>query len=162
MKKLNKHGELGVGSFLFIAISIIVCLVIFQTVSQNVGKITAQNNLTNGLYTMPSNGSCIDLVGQSLLNTAIITNRTSGGTVAATNYTIASGVSTTDNLLRLQLCSKLASVNPFAGQTINVTYQYGAEGYIDNSGARAITGIIVILAALAIAMIAFLGVRNLN
>jgi len=147
----NKRGQTGIGLLVIGAVAIIVALILFQSVAANVNATTRTATLSNGLYTAPAAGSCIDLVGQELLSTPTVTNRSDGATIPAANYTIAEGVSSVDNLKRIRFCTVGALVAPYS-TSINVSYSYGPEGYTDDAGARAIIGIIVLLAAIGIAV----------
>jgi len=148
----SKKAELGVGTMIIMFIGIIVALVLLTASAGEVGKSTSTDVLSNGLYTAPASGSCIDLKGQELLSAATVTNRTSG-TAKTVNFTIAEGISTVDGLKRIRFCTTGASAgggDAWSGLAFNVSYTYGPEGYADDSGARSILGIVILLAAIAV------------
>jgi hypothetical protein len=155
----QKQGEIGLGVILTVAVAVIVALVLFQQIAGNTDVPTKTASLSQGLYTAPSAGSCIDLVGQELLSTPTVTNRSDGATIPAVNYTISEGVSSVDGLKRIRFCTVGTLQDPYS-TSINVSYTYGREGYIEDNGARSIAGIIILLTAIGIAMIAFLGIRK--
>jgi len=153
---MNNKAQASVGLLIAVGIGVIVALVMFQAAAQEVGKSTTTETITNALYTGPASGSCIDLKGQEILSTPVVTNRTDGVTIPATNYTISERVSSVDNLKRIGYCTK----GTFGVGVINVTYTYGPEGYAEDSATRSIVGIIVLLGAIAIAISVMPAVRS--
>ena len=155
----NKKGQ-SVGLVLVIAIGVIVALVLFQAAAGQAGKSTSTSTLSEGQYTLPANGACKDLVGQELLDTATVTNKSSGTTFG--NVTVKERVSSVDGLKRIGICTDGTAWDSDTsnGRTVNITYTYGPEGYVGDSGARAIVGIIILLGAIAIAVFALRGVQT--
>lgn len=147
----NKSGEITVGAILIGFIGILVGLIILQGTFPYIGQTTNTYSVANKTITNPAVGSSIDLVGQELLSTPVVTNRTSGTVVTATNYTIGERVSPVDGLKRVYFQNLGGSFN---GVALNVSYDYGQEGYIDDAGGRATTGLIPIMGALALLMAA--------
>jgi hypothetical protein len=159
----QKKGEIGLGVILAVAIAVIMALVLFQNIASNVeqgtqavkGTTTSTNYLITGVL-----NTNVELVGQELVSVTIVTNRTGGNTIPAVNYTVAECVRTSDGMKGI--CYKaLANAGPDrADGPLNITYVYYPAGYIDDSGARSLAGIIILLTAIGIAMIAFLGIRK--
>ena len=153
--KENKRGQFSLGIIITVAIAIIVGLILFQSIAGNVENGTQSNGATtatNALYTGVLN-SPVELTGQELVSVTGVTNRTGGNTVVPANYTIAECVRTTDNLKGI--CYKslgvgLGGATVSGNSTVLVTYTYYPSGYIDDSGGRSITAIIILLAAIAI------------
>lgn len=153
---MNRKGQIGIGAILIMAIAVIVSMVLFQQSAANVAQETSTFTLVNGSFTAPAAGQSIDLTGQELFDTPVIVNATNTTQIiaAANNFTIAEGVSTSSGVKKIILTTIAGS--PYAGKPIKVSYSYGAEGYADDSGSRAVTGLILILAAVAIvAVIAY-------
>jgi hypothetical protein len=159
---MNKQAQLGVGTIIVVAIAIMVGLVFFASIADNVdqatrtnsGVVTASNTLIVGVL-----NTNVELTGQELVSVTGVTNRTGGETVSATNYTISECVRASDNLKGI--CYKATGVGiPPATGPINVSYTYYPNGYIDDAGARSVTDIIILLTALGIAFVAYLGVRT--
>ena len=151
---ISKKAQLGVGMFIMLAIGAIVALVLLQGSLGSIGTATTAQSITNKSgYTLPASGSCKDLVGQELLSTAYVINRSSATTITS-NITISEGVSSIDGLKRIRVCSTGATFgdDPLSGLNVNITYTFGPEGYADDAGARAIISIIILLAAIAIAI----------
>lgn len=148
---MNKNGQVGLNFVLIALIGILVGIVLLPTIAEFVSKSTGTVSLVNGTYTAPAEGSSIDLPGQELLSTPIV-NNVSGPSVPTTNYTIAEGISNTTSLKRILLTMPVGS--GYDAQEINISYDFGPEGYIDNAGGRSLASLVIIFVALAIAVIA--------
>jgi len=134
-------------------LAIIVALSLIPAIADYVGQSTNTVNSINTTYTSPANGATIDLVGQELITTPIVINRTDGVVINAGNYTIAEGISTTTGLKRIRYTTVGTE---FDNVGVNVSYEYGAEGYIDSAGGRSLASLIVIFAALVAATAALI------
>ena len=145
---------MGLAALIILFISVLVGLSLFPTIAQYVGAVTDSltfnSTLGNGQYTTPADGDTIDLTGQDLLNTPVVMND-SGEPIAAGNYTIDEGISTTSGQKSIQYTAIGSEQD---GVTINISYEYGPDGYITNAGARSITTLIVLFFALGIAIVA--------
>ena len=151
----SKKAELGVGVIVVAAIAIIVGLILFQAAASNVEQatqtVTGVSTLSQGQYTGVLN-TPVELVGQELISVIAVTNRSSGAAIAAANYTIYECVRNSDNLKGI--CYKaLGAGLPSASAPVNISYTYYPNGYIDDAGSRSIAGIIILLAAIAIALV---------
>ena len=147
----SKKAEIGIGVIIMVAVAIIASLVLFQQSAQNLG-VTQDIVTTNTTYTAPAEGVAIDLIGQELLSTPVVYNASSGATIGAGNYTIAEGLNSAGTKIVRYTSSATSSYANYS--SIRVYYTYGANGYIEDSGARSIAGLIVVLAALAIMAVA--------
>ena len=148
---MNKNGQITIGILIMTMVAIIVGATLLIGVAENVGTATSTGTLVNGSYTAPADDVTIDLAGQDIIGTPVVINGTDGVTIAAGNYTIDEGVSVTTGVKTIRYT---AIGSQFDGETIFLNYVYGNDGYIADSGARAVTGIIVIFMALAIAVVA--------
>lgn len=147
---MNKKAQ-TMATILIGFIAVIVALALFLSSAQLVGDTSSTGSLDEAQYTMPADSVTIDLVGQELLSTPTLTNMSNGSqTVDTTNYTLEERVSTVDGLKRITLT---AAAGPYVSQAINVSYDYGSEGYIEDSGARSIAALITLFAALAVGII---------
>jgi len=149
-KKKNKKGQvdLGLGTLLIMFIVIVVGLALVQPIFSNQAQMTTTYTYTSNALARPSAGTTY-LSGQDLLSTPVVVNQT--GTVdcygATKNLTILEGINPTTGLKGIKLtvsglhenCTKL-----------NVSYSYGAEGYVADSGARSIVGNIGLFAVLGL------------
>lgn len=159
--KMNNKGETSnvVGIFVAGFMVIVVAIALFQASAYQVGTATGTGTVVNTTLTLGAGNTSQDLVGQNLISGLTIVNWS--GQVVLTNganVTIAEGVSPRTGTLRI-----IATVNQgtYANQKINVSYVYGPEGYINDSGGRAIASLILIFFALAIAVVALVpALRN--
>jgi len=149
---MNRKGQVGVGVIIVVFMALIVGLILMQAIAVNVEKgtqtETGVTTLSNGQYTAPAVDSSIDLVGQEYVSFVNVTNRTDGVDIPTTNYTIAECVRAGDGLKGI--C--YTSIGDYGG-LINVSYTYYPDGYMDDSGARAIFPLVLIFGALAIIVI---------
>ena len=143
----NKGQTMGI--ILMAFLGVIVGLVLFQASAGQVGRTHIQVVLVNGTYTSGANGASVDLIGQELLSTPYVINQSAPVNVGG-NFTIYEGVSPTTGVKTI----RMKTINEtWASKGINVSYTYGADGYIEDSGTTAIAGLVVIFAALAVAMV---------
>lgn len=149
---MNKKGQTA-GIIIGIAITLIVAIILFQSIAQYVGQTSEVSDVNVTAYTPPASGLTVTLTGQELIGGYVAVNQ-SGTYDCSLNYTVAEGVSTTTGTKRVLMTAATSDLT-FC-PTINYSYTYGAEGYIDSSGGRAIAAIIVIFTALAIAVVALL------
>ena len=137
------------GTILLMFIGALVGLILFQAVATQTGASLNTAFSNNTTFTGPADGVTIDLVGQELLSTPVVSND-SEIVLASTNYTIDEGVSETTGVKSIQYEAIGSHID---GVQINVTYTYGPDGYIDDSGARAVVPLILIFFALAIIIV---------
>jgi hypothetical protein len=156
-KMKNKKGEIGIGTFIMAFVGIIVGVTLFLTIAQTVGESTTSLAYTsaarNYTFTIPANGSSVDLSGQDLLSVPVIYSPT--GNVSLTNswYTVGERVSPTTGVKTIYFRSNTVP-NVFIAAGANATYVYGPAGYINDSAGRSVAGLITIMFALVIAVIA--------
>ena len=168
--KRNKKGvsEFGMISIIVIvAITLIVGVLLFQVVAQEVGKstntitlgLTGDNNTILSANVPDAIDTKIDLIGQDLIGSATVVNATGGQTATSGNYTVGEHVSATTGVQSIYFeldDPQFTGANLTASGSVglNITYEYGADGYIANSGARAMAALIAIFFALAIVVVA--------
>jgi len=150
---MDRKGQLGLG-ILVSFIAIIVGLVLYGAIANYVSAVQTTGNNINITVTPAAAGSYLDLAGQDYLATISITNATSGGAILTTNLSIDDGVSATDSMKTVRLYTTDGAW-AYASST-NVSYSYGADGYISSSGGRAMANLIPVFAALAIMAVALL------
>ena len=161
---MNKNGETGnlVGLLVLTAITVIVGVILLQASAQNVGTATNSQTLVN--QSLPS--ATVNLTGQYITNCkeisgTVMFNATGNVEIPATNWSIANRV-----------------IDPSSGQlAVNVTpnASFGAgtgfnKGiwkisgtclpltYEDDSGGRSMLGMVVIMFAIGIAVVALVPV----
>ena len=154
--RMNKKGEVSVGLIILTFLAVIVGLVLLTSWSPFIGITSDTVSLVNSSVTVPAVGACVDLTGQELLSTPQVNNASSGKVISNSgniNFTISERVSSVDGLKRIAYCHPVTAVIN-TSQVVNVSYYYGAEGYVEDGGSRSIIGLIGIFAALAIAIAA--------
>lgn len=150
-KRMNNKGQIGIGTLLVVFISVIVAVTLFITISQNIGSVTDTYTATAAQYTPAADGVSIDLTGQELISVSSLVNE-SGTHDCEDNFTVAEGVSPRTGTKRILMTTPSGNDESYCTY-VNISYEYGPEGYIDDSGGRAIALIIPLLAALGIAVI---------
>jgi len=156
---MQKQGQsaVGVGVFIVLFITIIVGVILLIAVAQSIGETqdtrSYNSSTVDPQYTAPADTVTIDLEGQELLSTPTVINGTAGSVqvVNTANYTIDEGISATTGVKTIQYT---AAGSTYDGALLNISYDYGTEGYIESSSTRSIVGLITIFFALAIAIIA--------
>ena len=148
---MNKKAQIdNLGMIMSIFIVVLVGVVLFQSIAQEAGKGSATSVYTNSSVTAGAANIAVDMTGQELLNTPVVTN-SSSTLLNSSDYTIDEGVSATTGVKTVQITPHYAQA---ASQALNITYTAGNDGYIDSSGGRAMASLIAIFFALAIAVIA--------
>ena len=146
---MNSRGQnFKIGLILTLFIGAIVGIVLLQSTAQQTDSSLSIRQY-NATVAAPALNAKKDLVGQEILSTPLVYNTSSGTALAATNYTVAEEVSTTDGLKRIVLTTKSAE---WAGRNLNISYDYGAEGYIEDAGSRTVFNLVILFGALAIAV----------
>jgi hypothetical protein len=152
---MNKKGNVGMGSILMIAVAVIFALVLLTSIASNVelttransGSVVAVNTTVVGVLNTP-----VELTGQTLVSVQGVVNTSTGGTVAAANYTVGTCVRASNNLKGI-CYTAIGEGEPSAADTNKISYTYYPDGYVEDSAARSIIGIIVLLVALAIGLL---------
>lgn len=152
----SKKAQMNVGMIILLFITLIVGLILFQDIAQFVGQTRDTAVIVNDTFTAPANGGRVDLTGQEFFGSATVYNATGQSSAStyilgAGNYTIDERVSPTTGVktVYFQLDDAL-----FENQELNISYDYGPDGYMDNSGGRSMAGLIIIFTALVIAVVA--------
>lgn len=146
---MNNKGQMNLALVLSIFIGIIVGLVLLVGTYPYIGDATNSQTITNGQITTPAAAATIDITGQDLLSTPVVTTP-AGVVISDGNYTIAEAVSETSGVKRIQYTT---IGTEYDATLVNVTYTYGPEGYIESAGGRSVAGLIAIFGALAIAIL---------
>jgi len=163
---MNKQGQVNInlGLLISVAVAVIVGAVLLIGVSSYVEQTRAtyvHNDSLGTCTTTPSAGESIDLVGQDVMADSVIVINCSGDNIAVptTNYTISEVVSTTTGVKTISYTS--IGTGTYNDSLVNISYTYGAEGYIDDSGGRAVAQLIIVFMALLIGTVALVPVlRN--
>lgn len=151
---MNKKGlENGmIGTLVILAVAIIVCLTLLTGgISSSAASLSTLTSLSNVTYTAPASaGLSINIPYQALKGTITVTNATSGTVIPATNYTITNYVVSNGQLVTT-LTANAGNSLGWQGKSINISStSVEPFGYDTNSGSRAISGLIIIFAIIAL------------
>ncbi len=153
---MNKKGQLGLSAILLVFITIIVGVILFQTIAQNVGSMTNTIEVANESLTTVVNGTPQYLTNYRALSSVVIYNETGDVIVGSGNYTIANNV-VYNGALAVEITPDATAIWKSAWQ-ISGTAQ--PLTYVPDSGGRAMVSLIVIFFALAIAAASLYPVMN--
>jgi hypothetical protein len=156
MKEANYAGII-----IITAIAIMIGVGLLPTLGTYTGKMINTPNQTNLSVTTGANGAYVDLPGQELIGSYSINNHTlstTSGAITSAGLSISEGVSSVTGYKRVRILTSNAT---WASKTVNVTYTYGEEGYVDDVAGRAIVPLIIVFFALLIMVVAIIPVfRN--
>jgi hypothetical protein len=142
----NKKGE-AVGGIILFAVMIIVAIAFLPAIFSSQGALTS-NYTQTAQYTPAAASSSTYVLGQELLNTPTVVND-SGAFNCANNVTFSEVVRTDTGVKGIAMTSK-STISAVYCSKLNVSYAYGGDGYIDDSGGRSIAGLIGLFAVLAL------------
>lgn len=136
------------GKMIFIIfLGLIIATAIIAPIANQVVANTQTISIPNTTITSPAaaNGT-LDLQGRELLTTLTIANETAD--LTGLGLSLRTATSATTGLRTVQLIANDSAFN-FGEGNINVSYTANPDGYVSDSGARAITVLIVLFSALA-------------
>jgi len=150
----SKKAEMGdIGLILVMFIAVLVGLILFAAIAQNVGLTRDLGRIDNETVTTAANGSTITLNGK-LVSGLFIYNATGDPAATGGNGTgnLVSNFTLTNNVLSNgELIVTLRSDHEqLSSASMNVSYDYQPLTFIAESGTRSIAGIIIIFTALAV------------
>ena len=144
-----KKAQMDISMILYTFIAVLVGLILFEVVAQQVGQTTDTATIANHSQTAGSAGESIYLVNWRALSDVVIWNETYN-VIGSGNYTIENNV----------IYNGALSVNvtvddaEFEGLGWKISGTAQPLTYIANSGGRSLVGIITIFFALAIVVAA--------
>ncbi len=138
----------GDGKAIFqVFIGAIIAIAILTTVGNAIFTQTNELTITNVTVTAPAVNATLDLTGRTLVSQTAVVNA-SNGTQTNVGMFLQTGTGT-DGLNSVQLTLNDTAA-AFAGVSLNVSYVFQPEGYLSNTGARAITVLILLFGSLGI------------
>jgi hypothetical protein len=147
---MDKKGEVSLALMFTVFIGVLVGLLLFLPVAQNIGTTTQTVNAVNSTVAAPAAGVTIAITGQELIDTPEVYNASGGELINSANYTIDEGVIAGIKTVRYTT----AASSEYASQNVNVTYEYGPDGYAEDAGTRSIINLIAVFMALMILAVA--------
>jgi len=152
MKRINKKGQMNMGMILMSFIAIIVGVILFQTIAQEVGSSTNTVSVANQTETLAANGEDIYIEEYRALSDVVILNATDNATISSGNYTVTNNaINPTTGALSVKVTTDDAE---FESSSVRVSGTAQPLTYIDSSGGRSMALLIPIMFALAIAVVA--------
>ena len=146
----NKKGQLEMGSIIMVAITLIVGMILLVASAQNIHPTINTVEVVNQTFTLGAINTKLALTGQAVVGTPVVSNSTE--IITSGNYTI-----TSNDILNGVLTVTINATDAYiAGEKMNLTYTAQPDGYSTSSGARAVTGIIIVLFAVSIAVVALM------
>ena len=157
---MDKKAQMGIGDILMIAVIVIVGVVLFQVIAQEVGDSTNTVAVANTSLTTVVDDTAQYLTDYRALSGTVILNETNstGGTeaipiIGSGNYTVTNNViDPTTGALSVQVLPGTVTAGYKSAWQVSGTAE--PVTYIGDGGARAVAGLIVIFFALAIAVVA--------
>ena len=147
----RKKAEGSVVLIVLAAVTVIMGLVIFQQIANDVAGTTTVRTVRNVSVTAPTAPAFVDIAGaQDLITSIAIVNNSDGAGIPASNITLVERVGT-DGLLTVSL----QFIDPkWNAKVINYSMEYGPDGYVESSGGRSLVSLILVFAGLGIAIVA--------
>lgn len=150
MGSFNGDGRAIFMVFIGAIITITLMIVIGNAIVPQTTIITKTNVTVTGANV----NATLDLTGRQIVTTVAIVNATNGTkTLVGLGGSLQTGIGS-NGLLSVQLLLN-DTASAYAGQSINVSYTANPDGYISDSGGRAIARLILIFGALAIMVFVF-------
>ncbi len=153
---MNKKGEsdIGFGALIVVFMAIIVGVVFFQVIAQEVGRSTNTVTLENVSLGSAAVDDTAQYLNYRALSGVVIFNATGDVPVPTSNYTVTNNViNPTTGALSVSITPNTPSAGYELGVwTVDATAQ--PTTYVAESGGRAVVGLITIFFALAIAIVA--------
>lgn len=147
----NKKGEINVGTLMVVFISVIVGVILFTAVAQQVGTTTNTVTLANYTATAAANGESFYITDYKGITVSSITNGTTGTALEeTTDYTV------TNNVVYNGALATQVTVNAdtYESETWAINGVAQPLTYISDSGSRSVASLIAIFFALMIALVA--------
>ncbi len=144
MASLKSDGKMVFMIFVGAIITVVFLGVIANSIFAQTNTIT----VTNETQTAAAVNSSITLTGRANISAITIINATNNTLDWTANFTVSS--TDDDGDLGIFLFTRDVTGAGFAGESINVSYSYEPFGYLQDSGSRSVTNLIVIFGALAI------------
>jgi len=153
-RSMNRTGAITLGLIIMSFVGVVAAVAMFAPgITSPIATITTTNALVNQTFTWPAVGANLTLPGQATRN-HIVVNATSASQaeIPTSNYTVRNYILGTDGTLSSTIQNLPG--NGFAGRNVNISYTSEPYGYSTDGGVRAVTSLVILFGALAIALIA--------
>ncbi len=143
VKVLQGDGK----AVLMVFIGAIITVVLLASISDTISVQTTQFTATNLTVTAPAVDASVALDGRELIGAAVVQNGTTNLSLESAGVFVNESVIDGIKSVRLNVNS---TGSAFAGTDVNVTYTFGADGFLERAVDRNITLLIPLFAALAV------------
>jgi hypothetical protein len=145
-----ENKAVGIGTIVMLAMVLIVGVILMQGSAQNVGSMTNTVSVDTNI-TAPANGTAYYFTDYRALTGVTVTNASNKAAISSGNYTITNNV-----VYNGQLATKLVPDASAGYQAVswNVVATGQPLTYSDDSGSRSVAGLIILLMALALIVVA--------
>ena len=148
---MENKGQMGLGMMITVFIVAITGLVLFVTIAQTAGPLGDLVTVTNKTEAAGANGATFYIEEYKKIDDVVIHNASGGEVIAAGNYTVANNqLLPTTGALTVSVTVDDAE---YASMNWNVSGTAQKLDYIDSSGARSLTDMILVFFALAVAVV---------
>lgn len=146
-------NAMGIGGIIMLAIVMIVGAILFTATAQQAGDVVNTITVTNSSLGIVTNGTDVYLTDYRALSDVVIVGNATGAssaTLLSGNYTVAN-----NQVYNGGLAVKITpSADPaYSGTSWNLSATAEPTTYSNSSGGRAMTNLIVIMTALALAVV---------
>jgi uncharacterized protein (UPF0333 family) len=148
---MNNRGQIGIETFLYVFIAVIVGIILFQAIAQNVGETTNTIAVSNESISTVSNNTAQYITNYRALSNVVVFNATGNAEIDSSYYTIENNV-VNNGALAVKITPGLIPENYTTAWQVSGTGQ--PLTYVADSGGRAMANLIPIFFALLIAMVA--------
>ncbi len=147
----NKKGQLEMGSIIMVAITLIVGVILLAASAQNLHPTLNTIDINNESFTGTLNER-VAISGQAVTDTMIVILVNDSVFITTGNYTVES-----NQILNGALTATINVTTSYIdGAELNISYTMQPDGYSTSGGARSVAGIIIILFAVSIAVVALM------
>ena len=149
---MNNKGQVGVtGLLITVAIAVIVGAILLQATAQSAGDVTNTVAIVNETFAAANNTNYYPLAGYKACSSVVIWNNTADVLINAGNYTVTNNV-VYNGAETIRVAVNYSSA-VYAGDGWNISCTAQPTTYGDGAS-RAVTGLIIVFFALAVAVIA--------
>ncbi len=167
---MNKKGEMSLGVIVMLFVGIIVALALLTPIFNTQNQMTSKQVETNKSYAVTTAYVDANEVDETINYTLYTQSVWKQASCDLGSVVIRNGIGdvltiTTDYLVYTDagVFSLVNTSDTVPATTLNLTYadfNFCADGYNTNSGARSIAGIIGLFAALALMAFVLIGIKN--
>ena len=135
-------------------IGALIAVVFMSSIANSVVSQTETRTTVDYAFTAGAVGVGVELQGRDIIGTPTALINSTGDSFLTNNITITQGYGA-DGMLAVLATSTSDALQNGTGQAFTINYTYVPDGYLNNSGARSINKLVLIMSSLAIAIFVF-------